>query len=82
MEALVCFGLLAYLLIRRTARPNSRIAIGVVTVCLVGAIGFTRLYLGVHYFSDVIGGYAAGIVWLAACISGLEIVRRRRLPAE
>jgi membrane-associated phospholipid phosphatase len=32
----------------------------------------------VHYFSDVIGGYAAGTVWLGACVSGLETVRRRR----
>jgi undecaprenyl-diphosphatase len=41
------------------------------------AIGFSRVYLAEHYFSDVVAGYAAGIVWLAACISGLEIARRR-----
>jgi membrane protein DedA with SNARE-associated domain/membrane-associated phospholipid phosphatase len=82
MESLVCFGLVAYFLIVRTTRPGRRIAIGVAAICLIGAIGFTRLYLGVHYFSDVVGGYAAGIVWLAACISGLEIVRRRQLPAQ
>jgi len=47
------------------------------SVVLVLAIGVSRLYLGVHYFSDVVGGYAAGLVWLAACISGVEIARRR-----
>ena len=48
---------------------------------LVLAIGFTRLYLGVHYFSDVVAGYAAATVWLAVCISGLEVLRRSgRLP--
>jgi membrane-associated phospholipid phosphatase len=30
----------------------------------------------VHYFSDVVGGYAAGGLWLSACISGLEVARR------
>ena len=43
---------------------------------LIVAIGFSRLYLGVHYFSDVVGGYAAGLLWLSACISGLEVARR------
>jgi len=46
-------------------------------VGLAAAIAFGRLYLAEHYFSDVVAGYAAGSVWLAACISGLEIARRR-----
>jgi undecaprenyl-diphosphatase len=48
---------------------------------LVAAIGLSRLYLGVHYFSDVVAGFAAGTVWLAACISGVEVARRQRLRA-
>jgi undecaprenyl-diphosphatase len=43
---------------------------------LIAAIGLSRLYLGVHYFSDVVGGYAAGVLWLSTCISGLEVARR------
>jgi membrane-associated phospholipid phosphatase len=35
----------------------------------------------VHYFSDVVGGYAAGLLWLAACICGLEVARPGALPA-
>jgi membrane-associated phospholipid phosphatase len=45
---------------------------------VVIAIGLSRLYLGVHYFSDVVGGYAVGLVWLAACISGIEIALGQR----
>jgi putative acetyltransferase len=41
-------------------------------------IGLSRLYLGVHFLSDVIGGYAAGAVWLAASVTGIEIARRQR----
>jgi membrane-associated phospholipid phosphatase len=44
---------------------------------LVLAISFGRLYLGTRYFSDVVSGLAAGGVWLAACITGLEVARRR-----
>jgi membrane-associated phospholipid phosphatase len=43
---------------------------------LVVLIGFSRMYLGVHYFSDVIAGYAAGGVWLSALITGAETIRR------
>jgi undecaprenyl-diphosphatase len=51
-------------------------------VTLVLLIGLSRMYLGVHYFSDVVGGYAAGMVWLAACITGLEVARRMPRGAD
>ena len=41
-------------------------------------IGISRLTLGVHYFSDVLAGYAAGGLWLSVCITGIETLRRRR----
>jgi membrane-associated phospholipid phosphatase len=44
-------------------------------------IGCSRIYLGAHYFSDVLGGFLVGAAWLAACISGIETVRRRRNAA-
>jgi membrane-associated phospholipid phosphatase len=77
MGSLVAYGMLAYLLVRETHSRRRRWGIIGGAVLLVLLIGLTRMYLGVHYFSDVIGGYAAGVVWLAACISGLEVVRRR-----
>jgi undecaprenyl-diphosphatase len=41
-------------------------------------VGLSRMYLGAHYVSDVVGGFAAGIVWLSACSGGLEVARHRR----
>lgn len=82
MESLIGYGLLAYLLI--VLFPGARaLRVWIIggALLLILAIGFTRLYLGVHYFSDVVGGYAAGALWLSACISGLEIIRRWRAPA-
>lgn len=62
-------------------RRATTIAIAALTA-LVLAICFGRLYLGTRYFSDVVSGLAAGGVWLAVCITGLEVARRRTLRDE
>jgi membrane protein DedA with SNARE-associated domain/membrane-associated phospholipid phosphatase len=77
MGSLVAYGMLAYLAWRALDHPRARVALAACTVVLVLLIGLSRMYLGVHYFSDVVAGYAAGTVWLTACITGLEVVRRR-----
>ena len=45
---------------------------------LVLAIGISRLYLGVHYLSDVVAGYLIGGTWLFICIASVEVARRRQ----
>lgn len=78
MGSLVGYGMLAYVLVSFWAEGlKSRVLVVLSTCVLVLAIGLSRLYLGVHYFSDVVGGYAAGILWLATCITGVEIARVR-----
>lgn len=78
MGSLIGYGMLAYLIVVLWAeRRQVQVAVVTAATLLVLAIGASRLYLGVHYFSDVVGGYAAGVLWLATCMSGLEIVRRR-----
>jgi len=76
MEAIVLYGMLAYLavLALRTWRARAAIVFG--TSLLVLLIGFSRLYLGVHYFSDVVAGFTAGGVWLSTCITVMEFLRR------
>jgi undecaprenyl-diphosphatase len=58
------YGTLAYFIIRALRREWPRIAVGVVAGLLVLAVGISRIYLGVHYPSDVVAGWAAGVVWL------------------
>ena len=77
LGSLIGYGMLAYLLVLPVDRRRQQLLIVAAAGVLIVAIGFSRLYLGVHYFSDIIGGYAAGLLWLSACISGLEVVRRR-----
>jgi undecaprenyl-diphosphatase len=77
MISLITYGMGAYLLMLALRRPLKQVVV-VVTVILVLLIGFSRLYLGAHYFSDVLAGYTAGALWLAVTISGTEVARRRQ----
>ena len=77
MDSLIVYGLLAYWLGAR--RPEHRRLIYLAAGVLVCAIGYARLYLGVHYLSDVIAGYCAGFVWLSVCVTGYQFAERRRI---
>lgn len=77
MDSLIVYGLFAYWASRRL--PRMRVPVFVGTALLVAAIGFARVYLGVHYLSDVIAGYTAGFVWLAVCVSGYRFAEARRV---
>jgi undecaprenyl-diphosphatase len=79
MGSLIGYGMLAYVLI--VYWPWARrhfVLVTTTTAILVLAIGLSRLYLGVHFLSDVIAGYAAGGVWLTACVTGVELSLRQR----
>ncbi|HEX4627201.1 MAG TPA: bifunctional DedA family/phosphatase PAP2 family protein [Gemmatimonadales bacterium] len=85
MGSLIGYGMLAYVVLVLWTPPpprRTRLVIVLGAALVVAAVGLSRLYLGVHYFSDVVGGYAAGLLWLAACISGLEVARRRPARRE
>jgi undecaprenyl-diphosphatase len=75
MGSIVLYGMLTYLLILSFKQQISKFIVTVMVV-LILLIGFSRLYLGAHYFSDVMAGYVAGLGWLAIVISGTEIARR------
>lgn len=77
MGSAIGYGMLAYVLVVLWIhRRNAQVSVVLGAALLIVAIGLSRLYLGVHYFSDVVGGYAAGVLWLSACVSGLEVARR------
>ncbi|MEK5641863.1 MULTISPECIES: phosphatase PAP2 family protein [Paenibacillus] len=68
MAAFALYGTLTYLLWRHIPALAGRIAMIVIGVALTLLIGISRIYLGVHYPSDVFGGYLASATWLMLSI--------------
>ncbi|MEP6494277.1 MAG: phosphatase PAP2 family protein [bacterium] len=81
MDSLIVYGLFSYWIGR--AFPTSRVLVRIGATVLVLAIGFARIYLGVHYLSDVLAGYCAGFVWLVVSITAYQFAERRGIgPAR
>jgi undecaprenyl-diphosphatase len=72
------FGGLAVLVSGRVRSAALRGLIWVVAIGLILLIGMSRIYLGVHYPSDVLAGYAAAIIWVAAVALGDRLASRPR----
>ncbi|AUS99821.1 phosphoesterase [Nostoc sp. CENA543] len=70
MVSTAVYGCIGYILAKEF--PQWRKQILTSTTVLILAIGFSRLYLGVHWPTDVLAGYAAGLLWLIVCILYLE----------
>jgi undecaprenyl-diphosphatase len=73
----VGYGMLAYCLALRWRTRPRRLALVAGLGLLVLLIGFTRIYLCVHYLSDVLAGFAVGLAWLALCVCAIEAIRAR-----
>jgi undecaprenyl-diphosphatase len=76
--AVVVYGTLIYLGMRHLARVWERIVVVVAAGALIFGIGFSRIYLGAHYPSDVAAGYFVGAVWLVAVAGSDWYVRHSR----
>jgi undecaprenyl-diphosphatase len=75
LGSIVCYGavLLVFL---PAARGRWRTVFITVTVALIALIGISRILLGVHYLSDVVGGWAVGIAWLGLTTFAFELTRQ------
>jgi undecaprenyl-diphosphatase len=78
VAATLFYGFAAAYLIHLTPRWKTRLMIAAGACLMVGLVGLSRMYLGVHYLSDVLAAVVEGCGWLAICISGVSTLRRRR----
>jgi membrane-associated phospholipid phosphatase len=76
LVSLAVYGSIALLLAREVRKRAWHVLLLAGTGLLVLAIGFSRLYLGVHFLSDVLAGWAAGAAWLALLYVALELRSR------
>lgn len=79
MGATIILGALAYLVARSGGAWKEKAAVFAGLVTLAFAIGVSRIYLGVHWASDVGAGFAAGGLWVTATTTGYEVFRQYRL---
>ncbi len=78
VAATLVYGLLACYAVRHARAARTRVAAVALACLMVALVGVSRMYLGVHYLSDVLGGAAEGCAWLAVCITAVATLRRRR----
>lgn len=75
--AVAFYGFLGYLLMRFSQSWNRKVNIFFTTILIIIAIGVSRVYLGVHYISDVWSGYLVGAMWLIIAVSFSEWLRHK-----
>ena len=76
--SVVAFGMLAYVG-TRLLPPGWHLPVVLLAVALAFTVGASRVFLRVHFASDVIAGFASGTAWLAVCIASIEFAKWYRL---
>ncbi len=78
ISAVMCYGLLAYLIVPKISSRfwKALIIFGAVAVMLF--IGFSRIFVGDHYLTDVLAGYAIGIAWSGLVYTSVELIMWKR----
>lgn len=82
MNAFSFYSILAFLLWRHVPTRVGRIAVIIASSVMILGIGISRVYLGVHYPSDILGGFLASGLWITAVIWFFQRCMEKRGAAE
>lgn len=78
MESVMFYGTLSYFACQGTRSIFYKALTYIASMFMILMTGISRIYLGVHYPSDVFAGFAAGGAWLSASLAGLRSIMQRR----
>ncbi len=79
--AMVTYGMIAFLIAWRwPGRWHTWLATALLASTIL-AVGLSRMLLGVHWFTDILGGYLLGLTWISLCVAMVEW-QRSKIPAE
>lgn len=79
MAAFTMYGILSFLLWKHTPSQTGRVCLIIFSLLMIVLIGVSRIYLGVHYPSDVLGGFLASTTWLIFAIAAYQRYQKRKL---
>jgi len=78
MSALICYGFLAYLLVPKMPSRFWKWTVGIAALLIVLFDGFSRVFQGGHYLTDVLAGYALGLAWAGLVYTVIEGIFMKR----
>jgi undecaprenyl-diphosphatase len=79
--ATLFYGVIAAMLAAQTTTWRRRVLVALLALAMVTTVAVTRMYLGVHYLSDVLAAFAEGLAWLALCLTGIHTYWQYRMGA-
>lgn len=85
MSAMAFYGFLIYLCLKLAMPGWARVMLVTVLVFIIAAVGISRVYLGVHFPSDVAAGFIGGLIWVSLCIVIFNLIfllRRKKTGVE
>lgn len=75
MSAMAFFGFLIYLISKLKINKVLKYSLMVLFALLILSIGISRIYLGVHFPSDIAGGFIAGFIWVVFCVLIFDLIQ-------
>lgn len=82
MASVMCYGLLAYLIVPWIRPGWGKAAVIALAVLMILFVGFSRVFIGDHYPTDVLAGLALGIAWASLVYTTVEFVARPRTKSK
>jgi membrane-associated phospholipid phosphatase len=78
ISVITFYGLLAYLLVPKMRSAFWKAIVVVAALLMIGFVGFSRIFTGGHYLTDILSGYAVGIAWFGMVYTLIEIYFQKR----